>query len=262
MLSYRHLYHAGNLADVFKHAVQVCIIDFLKRKDKPFVYIDTHASAALFDLNSAFAKKTAEHTAGISKIYKSSSVPDVLKLYLDCVSHFNSGKKCRFYPGSAAFAQLLLRPEDRGHCFELHPTDFKLLKKNITSKRFKVEQRDGLQALNAILPPLERRALVVIDPSYEIKSDYETVLDALNLSIKKFMTGIYMIWYPLLDNPKNKAFRRMLKNLPVENSLQSELVFSKVKAEHRLKGSGLFIINPPYILKDQIKLITKFLLTT
>ena len=172
---------------------------------------------------------------------------------------FNKDSKITTYPGSVVIAEQMLRSCDRGLCFELHPADFNQLQYNLSARNFYAHKQDGFLGLKASLPPREARALILIDPSYEVKTEYNELITALKMAYKKFSHGVYMVWYPVLDLKENVAFRAELKKLPFEKTMQVELPFSPLKKSHFLKGSGLFIINPPYILEDQVSVILAYL---
>jgi 23S rRNA (adenine2030-N6)-methyltransferase len=259
MLSYRHLFHAGNPADIFKHAVQVLIMQYLQKKEKPFVYLDTHASTGLYDLTSDMAQKNKEYSAGIGKIYLETALPQVLSPYMDCVKSVNAGGACTRYPGSVAIARHLLREQDRGHCFEFHPRDFAMLQQYLKGSRLKAYHQDGLAGLKALLPPKESRALVMIDPSYEVKTEYQSVIRTLKICIKKFPQGVYVIWYPLLSSHDNHLFRQQIRSVFPEKAMQTEFRFNPLKKSHGMHGCGLYIINPPYILADQLAAMLPYL---
>ena len=202
MLSYRHSFHAGNFADVIKHVIIVEILAYLCKKDKAFDYVETHAGAGLFSLESDHAKKLHEYTNGIGKL-SAEDWPELAR-YFEIINSFNEeSSTLAFYPGSPMFARDFLRAQDKAWLYELHPEDFKLLDKNISNNRqIYVKNEDGFKGLLSLLPPLSRRALVLIDPSYEVKSDYQQVVDTVVLAHKKFPTGTYAIWYPVVDRSR------------------------------------------------------------
>jgi 23S rRNA (adenine2030-N6)-methyltransferase len=254
MLSYRHAFHAGNHADVLKHFVLVCLMRYLARKDKPFWVIDTHAGAGAYGLDAGYAAQNAEWETGIARLWDRQDLPPELADYVDLVKAMNPEGRLNFYPGSPYLAWKLLRPEDRLRLFELHPTDVDLLGKTFQNagRPVMVTQGDGFAGLKALLPPPSRRALVLIDPSYEDKRDYARVAECLKDSLKRFATGIYALWYPLL--PRSEALRlpERLHSLQVE-WLDVQLSVSRPSKEgFGMHGSGMFIINPPWTLKDTL----------
>ncbi|MGS6401049.1 23S rRNA (adenine(2030)-N(6))-methyltransferase RlmJ, partial [Enterobacter hormaechei] len=199
MLSYRHSFHAGNHADVLKHTVQSLIIESLKEKDKPFLYLDTHAGAGRYQLSGEHAERTGEYLEGIARIWQQDDLPAELEPYIGVVNHFNRNGQLRYYPGSPLIARQLLREQDSLQLTELHPSDFPLLRSEFQKdNRARVDKADGYQQLKAKLPPVSRRGLVLIDPPYEIKTDYQAVVTGINEGYKRFATGTYALWYPVV----------------------------------------------------------------
>lgn len=252
MLSYRHVFHAGNFADVLKHLVQVEILNYLKQKEKPFVYIDTHAGAGLYSLNSDMAGKTAEFQQGIAAL-KGNTWPE-LAAYLQVVNAIaKQDKKAKLYPGSPAIAQHLLREQDCALLFDLHPTDFALLEQNMRGdKRIKVQQQDGFKGLLAALPPVERRALVLIDPPYEIKTDYDTVVEVLVKAHKRFATGTYALWYPVVERARVELIEQRLQESGMKNIQLFEMGLSADTEKRGMTSAGMIVINPPWTLKTKL----------
>ncbi|MDB4224239.1 23S rRNA (adenine(2030)-N(6))-methyltransferase RlmJ [Granulosicoccus sp.] len=257
MLSYRHSFHAGNFADVVKHVVLVEILEHLIQKEKPFEYIDTHSGAGLYNLQSDNALKLQEHANGIGQL-NVNSFPE-LERYFEVIQSFNSPGSVDVYPGSPAIAQYLLRQQDRAWLFELHPQDFELLRNNMVNrKRIKVRCEDGFEGLNALLPPSSRRGLVLIDPSYEIKSDYELVIEQVVAGHRKFSNGIYAIWYPVVDRQKIEAMESDLSKSGIKNIQRFELGIAEDTDERGMTSSGMIVINPPWKLFDKMsKLLPK-----
>lgn len=259
MLSYRHAFHAGSHADVLKHSALLLMLEYLKQKDKPFWYIDTHAGAGRYRLQDAEAQKTREFESGIARLWSRPDLPESLQIYCDSVRAQNGGGELRFYPGSPLFAAHSLRAEDRLRLFELHPQDYDILS-NIFSKdrRAMLAKQDGLAGLKALLPPLSRRALVLIDPPYEQQSEYRQVVDSLKDALRRFPGGTYALWYPLLEQPEPKRLPQKLVGLGCESTLRVELRVRAPTARPDLKnggmyGSGLFVINPPWTLAAQLR---------
>ncbi len=250
MLSYRHAFHAGNAADVLKHAVLVFVLDYLKLKTKPLYLLDTHAGAGLYDLLSDQAAKTGEAEAGIQKLLAISGPrPDLIAGYEKAVraSLEVQGR----YPGSPALLAAGMGPEDRLDLCELHPTDYPLLAGYFGNlPRVRVSQEDGFRALIARMPPPERRGLVVIDPSYEIKSDYSTVVTSLKEAHRRFATGVYMLWYPVIERARTDVFLKALEASGLPRQLRIELSLSPDMAGRGMTGFGLVVINPPYVLEE------------
>jgi 23S rRNA (adenine2030-N6)-methyltransferase len=256
MLSYRHAFHAGNHADVLKHAVLVEVLRHYNAKDKPWSYIDTHAGAGCYALAANHAQQTGEFREGIARLWGQIDLPELLRPYVAAVEEFNPDGELVVYPGSPAVAMSCLRPADRMRLFELHPTDAPVLAAFFREEtaRVKVEQADGFAALAGLLPPPSRRAVVLIDPPYEIKTDYRRVVDAVGSALKRFATGTYLIWYPLLARPEARQLPERLRKLGAESWLRAELAVSRPPREGLgLYGSGLYVVNPPWNLPQRLK---------
>jgi len=255
MLSYRHAFHAGNHADVLKHSVLTLVIEYLKQKEKPFWYIDTHAGAGIYSLDSSEAKKNAEFKTGIERLLdRRDELPELLQPYFATIDELRRAVPGA-YPGSPMFAEYLLREDDRLRLFELHPQDHELLKNNFAQdRRALVAQSDGFTGLKALLPPPPRRAVVLIDPPYELKEDYAHVVRALQDALQRFSNGTYIVWYPLLSRAESQRLPQKLSELAVP-SLRVELKVENPKGEFGMFGSGLFIVNPPWVLQDQLKIL-------
>ncbi len=251
MLSYRHAFHAGNHADVLKHFVQMQLLHYLAQKDKPFWVIDTHAGAGCYELTHGYAAKNAEYESGIARLWAAKGLPVALGDYVALVKSLNPDGSLKLYPGSPLVSQSLLRGQDRMRLFELHPSDFEILKQNFPAhgKQVILSKMDGFGALKALLPPPPRRALVLIDPPYEEKQDYKRVVEALQEGLKRFATGIYAVWYPCLQREESARLPEKLKHLPVKSWLQVELHVQSPAADgFGMHGSGMFVLNPPWTL--------------
>lgn len=255
MLSYRHAFHAGNHADVLKHFVLHQLLEYLNQKDKPYWFIDTHAGAGLYALDQGFAAKSAEYLSGIARLQGRTDVPAAVADYVALLSGFNSEQNQHLYPGSPMIAARLVRPDDRLRLFELHPSDHKILQENFSDagRRVKIEASDGFAGLKALLPPPPRRALVLIDPPYEEKQDYQRVPTALADALKRFETGMYAVWYPMLQRHESREFPEKLKRLPAKGWLHVSLAVSHPSADgFGMYGSGMFILNPPWTLHSRL----------
>ncbi len=250
LLSYRHAFHAGNHADVLKHLVLVALLDHLTAKPKPLWVIDTHAGAGVYDLRRGFATQLAEYTTGIGRLWKEPGPMPALERYLSLVRKLNPNGRLTRYPGSPWLARTLTRADDRLWLYELHPADYAALGRNLQGKGVRVTQEDGLQALRGLLPPQPKRALVLIDPSYEVKSDYRQVAATLREALQRFPTGTYAVWYPLLEQPAAPELPGALRKLS-RNWLDARLQVRK--AGPGLYGSGMFVINPPYTLPETLE---------
>ena len=256
MLSYRHAFHAGNHADVLKHAVLVRLIGYLRKKDKPLWYIDTHAGAAGYALNEAWAQKNAEFETGIARLWARDDVPASLAGYMDEVRALNPDGELRFYPGSAQIATQMLREQDRMRLFELHSTESRGLKEHFSrdSPRVLVQAGDGFDGLKSVLPPSSRRGLVLIDPSYEDKRDYARARAALEDALQRFATGVYVLWYPIVQRRESQQYPESLKRLQRKDWLHVALTVKAPAADgFGLHGSGLYILNPPWDLPAMLE---------
>jgi 23S rRNA (adenine2030-N6)-methyltransferase len=257
MLSYRHAFHAGNYADVVKHITLNLIMQALRRKDTPFCYLDTHAGTAFYDLNSQFAQKTGEFKEGIELLWRlpETAIHPLATHYMQALRAFNPGQRLNMYIGSAAIARNFLRSNDSMNLMELHPTDVELLKSQFKNdKQVHIHQRDGLEGLIALVPPKQKRGLVLIDPAYELKQDYIEVVETLKIAHKRWQNGIYMLWYPLLSEQAYQ--QKMLKKLGssgIKKILVAELNRYPSHTPRAMYGTGLVIINPPYQLEQALK---------
>ena len=255
MLSYRHAFHAGNHADVLKHSVLIALLRYLGQKDKAFWVIDTHAGAGAYALDSAQAGKLGEYRQGIGRLWERAELPPLLADYVDQVRKLNPDGRLLHYPGSPFFSWWNLREQDRLRLFELHSRDARLLGDNFQTagRQVIVSPTDGFAGLKALLPPPPRRALVLIDPSYEEKQDYERVIQALRDALTRFAGGTYMLWYPQLTRLEAHELPQRLKRLPVAAWLHVALrVCTPAKDGFGMHGSGLFILNPPWTLHDAL----------
>ncbi|MDO6562049.1 23S rRNA (adenine(2030)-N(6))-methyltransferase RlmJ [Amphritea sp. 1_MG-2023] len=261
MLSYRHSFHAGNFADLLKHIVLTEILEHLIKKDKPFDYIDTHAGAGLYDLQSEHAEKLGEYSNGIAKL-KPQDWPSLAR-YFAAIDACNPNDQLRFYPGSPLIANYFMRPQDKATLYELHPTDFNLLSKNTrTNRRIKVLNQDSLTGLLSLLPPTSRRALILMDPSYEMKSDYDQVFKIIKNAHKKFATGTYALWYPVVERHRIRKLEKLFINSGIRNIQRFELGLEADSAEHGMTSSGMIVINPPWTLFQQMQTLLPKLAST
>ena len=262
MLSYRHAFHAGNHADVLKHLVLVQLTRYLAQKDKSFWVIDTHAGAGAYALDSGYALKLVEYKEGIARLWGRNDLPAALADYVDLVRRINPDRRLRAYPGSPSVALWTMREQDRLRLFELHSKDARLLQENFqdAGKQVIVEATDGFAGLKALLPPPPRRAVVLIDPAYEDKHDYERVFHALKESLTRFPDGTYALWYPQLTRLDAHELPPRLKRLPVKSWLHAALrVREPAKDGFGMHGSGMFILNPPWTLHDTLADVMPFL---
>ncbi|HKB54053.1 MAG TPA: 23S rRNA (adenine(2030)-N(6))-methyltransferase RlmJ [Ramlibacter sp.] len=283
MFSYRHAFHAGNHADVLKHAMLIAIVRHLTHKEAALMVVDTHAGAGLYRLDGDYAGTSGEAADGIFKLAAAvapagkakPALPEpapILREYLDVVAGFNKPGELKIYPGSPFIIQHLLRQDvhDRLKLFEMHPTDSKALAANIAQleagRQVAVARADGFEGLKAFLPPPSRRGLVLIDPSYEIKSDYPKVIACLQDSLKRFPTGAYVVWYPVIPRPEAHDLPRRLKTLANQAGkpwLHATLAIGQAEGEIHIPGerqhgpgltaSGMFVINPPHTLRAALQ---------
>ena len=260
MLSYRHAFHAGNHADVLKHFIEVQLLRYLAQKDKPFWYIDTHAGAGCYALDSGYAAQNAEYESGIARLWDRDDLPESLADYVALVKHINSDGQMKLYPGSPLVAQALLRDGDRMRLFELHPSDSEILQQNFSGQGVLVQSADGFGALKSLLPPPPRRALVLIDPPYEDKQDYQRVVSALREGLKRFPSGVYAVWYPQLQRSDARQLPGQLKQLPVKSWLNVALSVQGLSMDgFGMHGSGMFILNPPWNLHGVLQQVMPYL---
>jgi 23S rRNA (adenine2030-N6)-methyltransferase len=254
MLSYRHAFHAGNFADVLKHLVLVHIIEHLKKKDKPFCYIDTHAGAGMYALHSEFALKNREFDSGIAKLWQRDDLPAGTQRYVDLVRRFNQGKELMHYPGSPFIAATLMRKDDRLFLYDLHSAEFKFLHALFDKdRRIRTFHADGLTDSLGLLPPQERRGLVLIDPSYELSGDYRLVAETLKKMHKRFATGIYALWYPVVERQRIRRLERELQDSGFSDIALFELGIVPDSKKHGMTSSGMIVINPPWTLGDEMR---------
>lgn len=268
MFSYRHAFHAGNHADVLKHMVLVQLLAYLNQKEAAYMVIDTHAGAGVYQLDGDYASKSGEADEGIAKLWTRDDLPPAVAAYVGEIRAMNGSGKLRHYPGSPFLAERVMREQDRLRLFELHPTDSKLLSENVRKleahaaangmrargKRIIADRADGFAALKALLPPPSRRGLVLIDPPYEDKDDYRKVKAVLEEAQKRFVSGTYAVWYPVLGRLESQQLPERLKRIAQSDWLHVTLSIGANDADKRgLTASGMFIINPPWTLEATLR---------
>ena len=261
MLSYRHAFHAGNFADVLKHSVLTLVLEYMTRKDKGFYYIDSHSGAGMYQLSDEYAQKTGEYKDGIAKLIENDDLPEALQPYIDLVKDLNrETEELSLYPGSPGIARQFTRRQDSAHLFELHPTDLEHLKEY--SQRWNkshVKQSDGYQGVLGLVPPPNRRGVVLIDPPYELKEDYLKAVRTIVNAYKKFATGTYILWYPVVKRELVEQMQDAFTKSEVRNLLQVEYCQQADTDEYGMTGTGLFIVNPPWQLNSQLDEILPYL---
>ena len=251
-MNYRHVFHAGNFADVFKHVVLVSVLKALQRKTKGFAYIETHAGAGRYDLKAPEPQKTGEYRDGIGRLWD--SPPEGIEDYLAAVRAVNRRKALRYYPGSPRIARFFLRPQDRMRLCEGGPSECERLRDEFAGdKQVQVRCGDGYAALKSWLPPPERRGLVLIDPPYEHTDEWERVHETVRFAIDRWQTGIFALWYPLKSRAPLERFKTGLVRAGLRRVLTTELAIWPDDAPFRLNGCGVLIVNPPWRLDGELK---------
>ncbi|HTT08527.1 MAG TPA: 23S rRNA (adenine(2030)-N(6))-methyltransferase RlmJ [Gammaproteobacteria bacterium] len=255
MLSYRHAYHAGNFADVFKHVVLVLALESLRRKDKPFLYLDTHAGAGRYDLRGEMAVKNREHAGGIGRLWNAPAPPAAVTSYLDVIRMLNPHASAppRWYPGSPVIARHFLRRGDRMLLAEKHPADGALLRAEFSGDRqVLVFREDGYHLLKSKLPAREHRALILIDPAYELSGETERAYEGVQEGHRRMATGTFTIWYPVMPKVNINGLKKRLHESGIRRIVNTELCIHPRDNPLGMNGSGLIIINPPWQLDKAI----------
>lgn len=262
MLSYRHSYHAGNHADVLKHIVLTLCIEALKEKEKGFLYLDTHSGAGRYLLQSEYSEKTLEYKEGIEKIWNQNDAPDILAPYFHLLHEFNPNGELLYYPGSPLIAKSLLREQDRMNLTELHPTDYPLLHEEFKhDNRVKVLKEDGFQQLKSKLPPITKRGVILVDPSYELKEDYYNMGSFIKEGHRRFATGIYLIWYPVVLRSQVDTMIRKIVETGIKRIDQIEFGIEPDNKQKGMTASGMIVINAPWKLTSQMTEILPWIQT-
>ena len=270
MLAYRHAFHAGNHADVLKHLVLAQVLRHMAAKDKPYTLVETHAGAGGYSLEGRYAHTKDEFQGGIGKLWQRDDLPAALADYVSLVRRFNGAEGKAWpalvqYPGSPAIANLLLRADDRLHLYELHPTDERILRAFLGKRAHtEVTQSDGFASLEKELPPPSRRGVVLIDPSYEIKSDYARVLAAVREVLQRFASAVVLVWLPQLRTLESQQLPLRLQNSAAKSApkgwLHARLTVAATDARgYGLTGSSMFVVNPPHGLHDTLSQVLPFL---
>jgi 23S rRNA (adenine2030-N6)-methyltransferase len=249
VLAYRHLFHAGNFADVFKHALLARLLVALGEKDKPFCYLDTHAGTGRYDLRHAWAEKAREYANGIGRIWDRPDAPELLAPYLSAVRAENPDGRLRFYPGSPRIARRLIRPIDRMVLTELNKRDCADLASLFSAdSRVRVACEDGYQALKAYLPPKERRGVVLLDSSFDRAGEFARITAALAAATRRWATGVYAVWYPMMEPAAMRRFEREVAESGIRKILKLELTVAPESWTATMRGCGMLVVNPPWKL--------------
>lgn len=257
-MNYRHIYHAGNICDVVKHAMLALIIDYLKQKDKPFAVLDTHAGCGLYDLDAPEARKTGEADEGVQRLWfawrEGRTIDTTLTPFLDALNKVNMDGLLRYYPGSPMLARTMLREHDRLIACELHPEDCATLRRTFrhNDKQAHIHHRDGYEALRGLLPFPEKRGLILIDPPFEKPDDFDNLIAACHLIHSLFPQAIVAIWYPIKDRPTVWQFHERLRDTKIPKIMNTEFIYQPEVRSDRLNGTGMIIINPPWVLEEQL----------
>lgn len=262
-MNYRHAYHAGNFADVVKHVIVSRIVEYLKRKEQAFRVIDTHAGIGLYDLQGTEAGKTGEWQRGIDLLIKAlddnrlpAPAQELLQPYIEAVQSVNPQGGLRHYPGSPLLVRHLMRKQDRLSALELHPQDAKRLAKLFAGDyQARIIELDGWLAPGAHLPPKEKRGMVLIDPPFEQAGDFERMVDALIKGHKRFAGGTFVLWYPIKDYRDVSRFHKMLKESAIPKIAAIDFSIRKPSSEPRLDGTGMVVVNPPYLLEEEMRIL-------
>ena len=261
MLAYRHAFHAGNHADVLKHITLCLVLRYMNLKDKSYRLIDTHAGAGGYSLEGQYAQKKGEYLQGVARLWDRDDLPPAVADYMALVRQFNPDGRLEQYPGSPAFAQMMLRAQDQLRLYELHPTDHRILEAFLGKvKGAEVKDTDGFDGLKSQVPPSSRRAVVLMDPSYEGHGDYSKVIASLREAITRFPEGVYMVWYPQVSKLEAAQLPRRLEGLAPKGWLHARLTVQVPDSQgFGLAGSGMFILNPPYTLHDELLAVLPYL---
>lgn len=270
-MNYRHHFHAGNFADVMKHALLVRLVAAMQKKEKGFLYLDTHAGRGSYDLTVAAQgdslARQPEHRDGIGRLWGRSDLPAELAGYLALVKTFdrdrgNQAATPRFYPGSPWIVRLLARPQDRLVLCEKHPEEFEILDIEISGQpRVSVQERDGYGALRAMLPPPEKRALVLMDPPFEAADEFARMVAAVGEGLQRLPNGVFVLWYPLTERARVDAFFDGLLGLKLPPTFAMELMVAGERSALKLKGCGLVVLNPPWQFDREAETLLAWLAT-
>lgn len=256
MLSYQHIYHAGNIVDCQKHAILSAILNLLNQDEAPYCYVDTHAGRGIYDLKSKEAQKIQEYKSGIDKIW-TKKWPAEIRSYKDILNKLNPNPDTHIYPGSPYIAYAHKRPQDLVELYEIHPQELMALDRNMGDlPNVGIYNLDGWEVLREYIPPQEERGVVLIDPSYELKEEYITIVENTKIAVTNWPQGIFMIWYPILSANRHQDMLKYLQSLEIPKILKTEM---HVESDKGLQGTGMLIINPPEGFDQTVEKISKWL---
>ncbi|HKQ29848.1 MAG TPA: 23S rRNA (adenine(2030)-N(6))-methyltransferase RlmJ [Burkholderiales bacterium] len=259
-MNYRHLFHAGNFADVFKHTALLSLLRALHKKDTPICYLDTHAGSARYDLAAPEAERSPEYRDGIARLWEA-PLSGALADYVETVRSFNADGRLRVYPGSPHLARRRLRAQDRMILCEKHPAEYARLRAEFAcDAKTAAHERDGFEAMKALLPPKERRGLVLIDPAYERPDEFDRMLTALDAARTRWPTGIYAVWLPIKNRAAATAFYDGARKSEWTKVLAAELLLFPEDTRFRLNGCGMVFFNPPWGFDDALRALLPELL--
>ena len=254
-MNYRHLYHAGNFADVVKHSVLIALINHFKQKETSFCCLDTHAGIGLYELNSIEAQKKQEYETGVSKLFfaEKNEMPPEIQEYISIIQKINTDKQLTFYPGSPWIAKSLMRDQDKLILCELHKEDFQTLKGNFCRENnVSVHNQDAYLGMKAFLPPKEKRGFVLIDPPFEVTNEFDCIESSLKIALKHWKSGCFMVWYPIKDNAPIDRFLKKIATLDVEY-INYRFSIDPEQAKTALSQCGILIMNPPWKLSETLE---------
>ncbi|AVF03811.1 MULTISPECIES: 23S rRNA (adenine(2030)-N(6))-methyltransferase RlmJ [Devosia] len=262
-MNYRHAFHAGNFADVVKHTILSRILAYLMRKDAAFRVIDTHAGVGIYDLFGDKAERTGEWREGIGRVMAAElpgPVTELLAPYLDAVRAQNPHGHLRYYPGSPFITRHMLREQDRLMAFELHPMDANRLRENFAGDfQTRTTQLDAWDIFGTHLPPKEKRGLVLVDPPFEEKGEFTRMVQSLEKAIKRWPGGTYAFWYPIKEPDEVEAYVKALKKSGIPKILRLELTIRPPSTPPRLHGTGMVVVNPPFVLEEEMRTVLPIL---
>ncbi|XID74459.1 23S rRNA (adenine(2030)-N(6))-methyltransferase RlmJ [Alkanindiges sp. WGS2144] len=264
-MNYRHHFHAGNFADVMKHVLLIELLSHLNIKDKPYRYIDTHGGEGMYDLSLAPSQKSGEYLEGIHRLVQlnrsiTAQAPKSIQTYLKDIEQLRGQQGKGWYPGSPWFSSQHLRQQDTATVFEMQPEVFFQLKHHVRDTRFGVHRRDAYEGLLAVIPPPEKRGLIMIDPPYETeRKDFPQLVELLTTAHKKWPTGVYVLWYPIKDRSMIERFEKKMLKTGIKKQLVCELCVWPDDTPVGLNGCGMLIINPPWQFADQAEAILQWL---